>query len=121
MKPHNFILETQNSMLRLYNVMRENLEASYVEAVFKQLLGQLAGEVEKFYGAINTESKFAKKRVRVDLIQMQKSVAWRGQVPETTPDLVFESRDTCEMFEHSIRSIIQSKCGLITNADQAAE
>ena len=55
-------------MLRLYNVMKENLEPSHVEAVFKQLLTQLAVQIEKFYTGINTESKFAKKKVRVDLI-----------------------------------------------------
>jgi hypothetical protein len=55
-------------MIRLHAVVKENLESSHVEAVFKQILRQLVVEIEKFYLGINTDSKFAKKKVRVDLI-----------------------------------------------------
>ncbi len=57
-------------MLRLYTVVKENCEISHVEAVFKQIFRQLVQEIDKFYATINTDSKFAKKRVRVDLTQI---------------------------------------------------
>lgn len=35
MEPHPFILEIQKSMFRLHSVVKENMEQSHVEAVFR--------------------------------------------------------------------------------------
>ena len=55
-------------MRRMHSVLTQNLEASHIEQVFRETFRQLVQEIDKFYSAINTESKFAKKRVRVDII-----------------------------------------------------
>ena len=78
-EPNAFVLELVRSMLRLHTVVKENCEISHVEAVFKQIFRQLVQEIDKFYTTINTDSKFAKKRVRVDLTQIQKCVASKDQ------------------------------------------
>ena len=70
-EPNAFVLELVRS--------KENCEISHVEAVFKQIFRQLVQEIDKFYTTINTDSKFAKKRVRVDLTQIQKCVASKDQ------------------------------------------
>lgn len=57
--------------------------------------------------------------MRVDLIQIQKSVTWKGS--ESAQDMVFESSETCELFDQKIKSIIAAKCGVMAAADQAAE
>ena len=106
-EPHAFVLEIMRSMLRLHTVVKENLEISHVEAVFKQTFRQLVQEIDKFYQTIQTESKFAKKRVRVDLTQIMKCVASKDQeVSQPNQVMVFESRETCEIIEQKIKSII---------------
>jgi uncharacterized membrane protein YccC len=104
---HAFILEVRHAMLRLHAVVKENLEASHVEAVFRMIFTQLVAEIEKFYATINTESKFAKKRVRVDLIQIQKCVS---KDQGSAQVMVFEA-DTCAIIDQKVKSIIQTKCG----------
>lgn len=80
MEPNPFVLELVRSMIRLHTVVKENCEISHVEAVFKQIFRQLVQEIDKFYATINTDSKIAKKRVRVDLTQIQKCVANKHQI-----------------------------------------
>ena len=103
---HAFILEIRHNMLRLHSVIKENLEQSHVEAVFRQIFTQLVSEIEKFYQGINTDSKFAKKRVRVDLIQIQKCVASKDQQVDSKQVMVFESNDTCAIIEQKVKSMI---------------
>ena len=96
-------------MLRLHAVVKDNLEQSHVEAVFRQIFRQLVVEIEKFYTTINTESKFAKKRVRVDLIQILKCVTTSQPDTTTNPTnqvMVFDSTETCAIIESKVKSII---------------
>ena len=51
----------------MHKVLYSTLEAGQLENIFKEALRNLVKEIDEFLANIETETKFAKIRVRIDL------------------------------------------------------
>lgn len=59
----------------MHKVLYVSMETKQFEVIFTEAFRLLILEIENFFARINTDSKFAKVRVRVDLTQTQKVIA----------------------------------------------
>lgn len=78
------------------------METGQLEVIFKEAFRSLIVEIENFFSGINTDSKFAKTRARLDLTQIDRVIS----------GLTFESTDVSEMAQQKIKSLIVTKCGV---------
>ena len=65
------------------------METGQLEVIFREAFRLLVVEIEGFFQRINTESKFAKTRARLDLTQIQRVIS----------SLQFERSNVSEMAE----------------------
>lgn len=54
----------------MHKVLYSSLEEGQLENIFKDSLRNLVKEIDEFLANIEIETKFAKTRVRVDLLQL---------------------------------------------------
>ena len=86
----------------MHKVLSTNMETGQLEVIFKEAFRSLIVEIENFFSGINTDSKFAKTRARLDLTQIDRVIS----------GLTFESSDVSEMAQQKIKSLIVTKCGV---------
>ena len=86
------------------------METGQLEVIFKEAFRLLVVEIESFCSQINTESKFAKTRARLDLTQIQTQIS----------ALQFERANVSEMAEQKIKSLVITKCGVQQQAQANA-
>lgn len=81
------MLEILNNLSKMHKVLSTNMETGQLEVIFKEAFRSLIVEIENFFSGINTDSKFAKTRARLDLTQIDRVIS----------GLTFESTDVSEM------------------------
>ena len=86
------------------------METGQLEVIFKEAFRLLVVEIENFFSGINTDSKFAKTRVRVDLQQISNVIS----------KLQFERDNVSEMAEQKIKSLMNTKCPQTQQVQQSA-
>ena len=67
-KPNQYILNILKSLNKMHKVLYSSLEEGQLENIFKEALRNLVKEIDEFLANIEIETKFAKTRVRVDLL-----------------------------------------------------
>ena len=73
-KPNNYIFNIIRNLQKIYQVLSQTLETSRMGQIFKETFRLLANEIETFSNKINTDSKYSKIRLRVDLNCLQKNI-----------------------------------------------
>ena len=89
----------------MHKVLYSTLEQGQLENIFKESLRNLVKEIDEFLANIETETKFAKIRVRIDLQQLQSEIEL----------LQFDAQrkdDICEVAITKIKSLINAKSGI---------
>lgn len=87
MQVNAYMLEILNNLSKMHKVLSTNMETGQLEVIFKEAFRSLIVEIENFFSGINTDSKFAKTRARLDLTQIDRVIS----------GLTFESTDVSEM------------------------
>ena len=64
---NEYMLQILSNLQKMHKVLSVSMEAKQFEVIFKEAFRLLIVEIENFFAGINTDSKFAKVRVRVDL------------------------------------------------------
>lgn len=64
------MLAILDNLTKMHKVLSMTMEVDQLEVIFKEAFLVLATEIETFFSKINTDSKFAKVRARVDLRQI---------------------------------------------------
>ena len=64
---NQYMLEILNNLTKMHKVLSTTMEIVQLEVIFKEAFRLLVVEIEGFFAQINTESKFAKTRARLDL------------------------------------------------------
>ena len=105
---NNYMLEILSNLQKMHKVLSVTMEVGQLEVIFKEAFRLLVVEIENFFSGINTDSKFAKVRAKVDLTQIQKVIS----------GLQFETTDVSEMAEQKIRSLLNTKCGVVAKEQQ---
>ena len=95
-----YMLDILNNLTKMHKVLTSTMETGQLEVIFKEAFRLLVEEIEKFFVGINTDSKFAKTRVRVDLQQISNVIS----------KIQFENRGVSEMAEQKIKSLMNTKC-----------
>ena len=75
MEPNAYILNIIRNLMKIYQVLNQTLETSRMSIIFKETFRLLSNEIETFTSKINTESKYAKTRLRVDLNALLKNIS----------------------------------------------
>ena len=99
---NQYMLDILNNLSKMHKVLSTTMETGQLETIFKEAFRLLVVEIEGYFSGINTESKFAKTRARLDLTQIQRTIA----------SLQFERPDVGEMAEQKIKSLVNAKCGV---------
>ena len=66
---NDYMLQILSNLQKMHKVLAVSMETKQLEVIFKEAFRLLIVEIENFFNGINTDSKFAKVRVRVDLTQ----------------------------------------------------
>jgi len=64
---NTYMMEILSNLKKMHKVLHISMEIKQLEVIFKEAFRLLIVEIENFFSKINTDSKFAKVRVRVDL------------------------------------------------------
>ena len=106
---NQYMLDILTNLTKMHKVLSTTMETGQLETIFKEAFRLLVVEIEGYFATINTDSKFAKMRARLDLTQIQ----------NTIKSLQFERADVSEMAEQKIKSLINTKCGVQEKAPAA--
>ena len=97
------------SLQQMFNVLTSVLEQTHMESVLKDAFNYLVGEMDTFFGKLNIDSsKFAKKRITVDLVSLQKALVGLKFEDET------RRADVISVVDQKIKQLLASKCGQTT-------
>ena len=99
---NQYMLDILNNLAKMHKVLSTTMETGQLEVIFKEAFRLLVVEIENFFQNINTDSKFAKTRARLDLTQIQRQIS----------ALQFERANVSEMAEQKIKSLVITKCGV---------
>lgn len=64
---NKYMLDILNNLTKMHKVLSATMETGQLEVIFREAFRLLVVEIEGFFATINTESKFAKTRARLDL------------------------------------------------------
>lgn len=64
------MLDILNNLTKMHKVLSTTMETGQLEHIFKEAFRVLVLEIEGYFSGINTDSKFAKTRARLDLTQI---------------------------------------------------
>ncbi len=62
-----YMVEILSNLQKMHKVLSATMETGQLEVIFKEAFRLLVVEIENFFSGINTDSKFAKTRARLDL------------------------------------------------------
>jgi len=96
----------------MHKVLCATLEAGQLEQIFKEAFRTLVDEIDQFFSQIETETKFAKMRVRMDLLQLQNNIEALQFDAERKDDI-------CAVAIQKIKSLINAKCGVQQKEEKA--
>ena len=105
-KVNQYMLDILSIVEKMHKVLNTTMEIGQLEVIFKEAFRLLVVDIEGFFAQINTDSKFAKTRARLDLTQIQRVIS----------SLQFERANVSDMAEQKIKSLVNSKCGVQNQA-----
>lgn len=105
MSANPYMLNILKSLNKMHKVLYATLEAGQLEQIFKEAFRLLVNEIDEFFADIETETKFAKLRVRIDLQQLLREI-------EQLPFDETRKNDVSEVAITKIKSLLNAKCGV---------
>lgn len=65
-----YMQDILNTVIKMHRVLSSTMETGQLEVIFKEVFRQLTVDIETIFTQINTDTKFAKTRARIDLTEI---------------------------------------------------
>ncbi|CDW75065.1 UNKNOWN [Stylonychia lemnae] len=97
-----YIQSISKDVTNMHKVLSGVLPKHSIEIIFGQIFRFLMKTFDDFYASVNTQTKYGKSRIKVDLKYFQKSLM----------NLKFEDENLQSMVNQKINTILTARCGI---------
>eukprot|EP00347_Sterkiella_histriomuscorum_P013600 403364097 len=99
---NSYMLNIVKDIQQIHKIFTNLLPKQSIDIIFGEIFRFLIKTFDDYYNSINTQTKYGKKRVKVDLMYFQKVLG----------NLKFENENLPAMVNQKINNILTAKCGV---------